>query len=354
MIGENSIKRPTLVVNEEQAKANIRRMAEKAKNSGVRFRPHFKTHQSAEVGEWFREAGVRSITVSSCSMANYFADSGWTDITLAFLLNLREMDDIKDLASRVNLGLIVDSSDAIEALAEQIDTRIDVWIKVDTGYGRSGVRWDQTDTIMRLAKRLNEFDQINIKGLLTHNGHSYKVQGEKGIKEIYKESTKRLNVVYDILFNEGFENIERSTGDTPCCSVIDDFSDVDEIRPGNFVYYDLMQTEIGSCSDDQIAAVVACPVVGIYPEREEIVIYGGGVHLSKESINVVGQKVFGCLAEMNGDAIDTIRRDSPVVSLSQEHGTIHIPNDILNKIKIGDIVHIVTVHSCMAVSCLRQ
>jgi D-serine deaminase-like pyridoxal phosphate-dependent protein len=258
------------------------------------------------------------------------------------------------MASRVNLGLIVDSSEAIEVLAEQIDTKINVWIKVDTGYGRTGVRWDQTDNILRLAKRLNEIDHLNFKGLLTHNGHSYKVKSEKAIREVYKESTKRLHVVYDILISAGFENIELSTGDTPCCSVIDDFSDVDEIRPGNFVFYDLMQTEIGSCRDEQVAVVVACPVVGIYPDREEIVIYGGGVHFSKESIDINGSRLFGCLADMNGTSISAIRLDVPVVSLSQEHGTIHVPKDILKTLNIGDIVHVVPVHSCLTVNCLSK
>jgi len=33
---------------------------------------------------------------------------------------------------------------------------------------------------------------------------------------------------------------------------------VDEIRPGNFVFYDLMQYRIGSCSVGQIAVAMAC------------------------------------------------------------------------------------------------
>ena len=59
------IQKPTLVLNEERARANITRMAEKARANGVRLRPHFKTHQSAAIGDWFEAAGVRCITVSS-------------------------------------------------------------------------------------------------------------------------------------------------------------------------------------------------------------------------------------------------------------------------------------------------
>ena len=65
---------PTMVLNEEICKSNIARMAAKAKAAQVIFRPHFKTHQSREIGEWFRACGVDKITVSSLNMAMKFAE----------------------------------------------------------------------------------------------------------------------------------------------------------------------------------------------------------------------------------------------------------------------------------------
>lgn len=67
---------PTMVLNEEVCKSNIARMAAKAKAANVVFRPHFKTHQSREIGEWFRASGVDKITVSSLNMAMKFAEWG--------------------------------------------------------------------------------------------------------------------------------------------------------------------------------------------------------------------------------------------------------------------------------------
>ncbi|MDQ1351629.1 MAG: hypothetical protein QG657_1934, partial [Acidobacteriota bacterium] len=73
-------------MDKEKALKNIIRIKEKiARSPGVRFRPHFKTHQSAQIGQWFREMGVSAITVSSVDMALYFAQHGWTDITIAIL-----------------------------------------------------------------------------------------------------------------------------------------------------------------------------------------------------------------------------------------------------------------------------
>jgi D-serine deaminase-like pyridoxal phosphate-dependent protein len=73
MLDTSTIATPTLLLDEGRARRNLDGMAARAARAGVRFRPHFKTHQSARIGEWFREAGVHSITVSSVRMAAYFA-----------------------------------------------------------------------------------------------------------------------------------------------------------------------------------------------------------------------------------------------------------------------------------------
>ncbi|MFV0375749.1 MAG: hypothetical protein ACK5JD_00445 [Mangrovibacterium sp.] len=61
--------RPTLLLDKAVCLRNIARMAERAKAKNLKFRPHFKTHQSAVIGTWYRQFGVSSITVSSVQMA---------------------------------------------------------------------------------------------------------------------------------------------------------------------------------------------------------------------------------------------------------------------------------------------
>ena len=96
----SSIVHPTLLLDEARCRANIARMAAHAKASGTRLRPHFKTHQSAKIGEWIRAEGVTSIACSSLRMASYFADAGWNDILVAFPANWREINLINQLAAR--------------------------------------------------------------------------------------------------------------------------------------------------------------------------------------------------------------------------------------------------------------
>ena len=50
---------------------------------------HFKTHQSLDVNVFLILQAIA--TVSSVSMAKYFSDQ-WDDITIAFPINILEMD----------------------------------------------------------------------------------------------------------------------------------------------------------------------------------------------------------------------------------------------------------------------
>ena len=54
---------PELILDKNIVLKNISIMKNKSDKSGVIFRPHFKTHQSVEIGKWFRQLGVTKITV---------------------------------------------------------------------------------------------------------------------------------------------------------------------------------------------------------------------------------------------------------------------------------------------------
>lgn len=142
-------------------------------------------------------------------------------------------------------------------------------------------------------------------------------------------------------------------GDTPSCSLKEDLSDADEIRPGNFVYYDLMQEKLGSCHMQDIAVSVACPVTGIYPERNEIVIYGGAVHLSKEYLEEDG-KYFGLAVLYDNEGWSSPLPGTRLVSISQEHGVIRTTPQFLSSIKHGDLLGILPVHSCLTANLLQD
>ncbi len=345
-----NIKKPTVIVDEPKMRRNIERMSEKARRNGVRLRAHFKTHQSVEVGEIIRKYGIQAITASSIDMAAYFAARGWRDITVAIPVNIRQIDDINMLAGKISLGVLVESLTSAEFLADSVRSPLRVWIEVDSGELRTGVNWKNTEKIEKIAHLIEGSEQLTLAGILTHAGQSYDQASVEAIEKVHRESISRMNEVRDHLVRGGFSDIEISVGDTPTCSLMDDFSGVDEIRPGNFVFNDLLQVSLGCCREEDIAVAVACPVIARYPERNELIIYGGGAHLATDHLMRDGSPYFGLVA-LPTETGWTLSVDGAwVLKIAQEHGTIRADREFINGIKVGDILMILPIHSCLTVN----
>ena len=340
------INKPGFLVNKNKCLRNIEAMAGRAARAGANFRPHFKTHRSAVIADWFRDFGINSITVSSVSMAGYFASNGWKDITIAMPVNILEIKEIAELAEKISLNLIVAGSSAIESLDRNISTRTGVFIEIDAGYHRTGLEYNDIENISRCMELLKKSKNLVFKGFLSHFGNTYSASGRQEIIDIYNNSVNRLTELKNSLPDSN--NIMLSIGDTPSCSVVPDLSAADEIRPGNFVFYDLMQMLIGSCSFGQIAAIEACPVIYKNKARREIVIYGGAVHLSKEYVTENKRQIYGKIVSIDGDRWSGPLEGAYVKSLSQEHGIIHCPDEYFDDINEGSVLGVVPVHSCLS------
>ena len=115
-----------------------------------------------------------------------------------------------------------------------------------------------------------------------------------------------------------------------------------------------MQYQLGSCNFDQIAVAMACPVVAKHADRNEIIVYGGGVHFSKQFIEINGNKVYGLVVNINNNGWEKIHEDNCLVKVSQEHGTIKVSQDLFDKTAIGDIIGIIPVHSCMTANLMQE
>jgi len=345
--------KPTLLLDEKKCRQNIAHFYSKADRNRLQFRPHFKTHQSAEIGNWFKEPGVTKISVSSVDMAEYFANAGWDDILIAFPVNILEINSINKLAQKINIHLVLESVSSAQFLIENIKYKAGVYLKIDTGYHRTGLSPDN-DILKEILSLVKNSSHLRFTGILTHAGHTYRAGKAEQILNIHDNSVRQLQKVKKMV-SDVFTDCIISIGDTPSCSLATDFNGVDEIRPGNFVFYDVMQYYLGSCNINQIAVALACPVVAKHKSRNEIVIYGGGIHLSKESIyDKNGREIFGLIVKLKKDGWEEPLTDTFISSLSQEHGIVRTTADNFEHFRIGEIIGVLPVHSCLTASLMNQ
>ncbi len=116
-----------------------------------------------------------------------------------------------------------------------------------------------------------------------------------------------------------------------------------------------MQYYIGSCEISQIAVAMACPIVAIHEQRNELVIYGGGVHFSKERLeDEEFGTIYGKVVENEGNIWGNLIPGMYVKNLSQEHGIVVVPSSKISDYKIGDLLFIIPVHSCMTANLMKR
>jgi D-serine deaminase-like pyridoxal phosphate-dependent protein len=348
----NNIKKPALLLDKDKAMGNLSRMLHKARQNNLVFRPHFKTHQSLEIGTWIREQGVEKITVSSVEMARFFANNGWTDITIAFPVNIREINEINQLAAEIDLNLTIVNAEVLHALAKQIKNQIGVFIKIDVGYQRAGIlpaNTSELDTTIRIFK---ESAYLRFMGFLAHSGHTYHAKTRDEIHQIHQDSIAILTKIKD-QYSSMYPELILSVGDTPSCSLADHFSGIDEIRPGNFIFYDLQQTLLGSCSFGDVAVALACPVVDVQTRKNKMLLYGGSIHLSKEPVLTPVGLAYGQLAIISSDGWTAHHPHAFVTALSQEHGTVSFGEATKCHYKPGDLALIIPVHSCTTANLMK-
>lgn len=347
------ISKPTLLLDEHKCKANIAFMAERAKRFNVELRPHFKTHQSLEIGKWFKDVGVSKITTSSLDMASYFAKE-WDNITVAFPINILEIDTINDLASKITLNILIESDISLEFLKNHLQHPVNYYIKINIGNNRAGLIHYDTESIDKLLEISKNSDKLNFIGFLGHAGQTYKCRSKADIISVHEEAKKKL-VNLKNQYKVDYTNIIASYGDTPSCSVAENFEGIDEIRPGNYAFYDMMQVQIGSCNVNSIAVALECPIVGIHPKQSEVVIYGGGIHLSKDRMedDTFGT-TYGMVAKKSGNGWNGLIPNTHVRGISQEHGIVKVPESDLHNYKVGDTLLVLPVHSCMTADLMKR
>ncbi|HLJ75457.1 MAG TPA: alanine racemase [Thermoanaerobaculia bacterium] len=327
---------PAFLVDRNIVEQNCTRMREKARASGVSFRPHVKTHKTIEIGRMQHGDAIGPITVSTLAEAEFFAGAGFKDITYAFPIAPEKLDRAHAIAKRIDaLNLLIDSEVALQAI-EKSGVRTPVFLKVDCGYHRAGVDPD-SDGSVRLAKAIAQSKFARLKGLLTHAGHSYDAHNAGEVREVAVEERSCVTRFREHL---GMADLVRSVGSTPTMSVVDRFQDVDEVRPGNYVFFDAFQAAVGSCKREDVAVSVLATVVGSYPERGQAIIDAGALALSKDlgPTHLDPKISYGIVCDLE-------MRSLPMrlVSVSQEHGKIEAKNPP----PVGTLVRVVPNHSCL-------
>ena len=104
-------------------------------------------------------------------------------------------------------------------------------------------------------------------------------------------------------------------------------------------------------SVDKIAVLVVCPIVAKHDERNEMIIYGGAIHFTKDTYTDNADGLSKVAAVPSNFGIRGWNGLNPNIYLkktSQEHGIVFCKNkETYNKYEIGDLIGFYPAHSCL-------
>ncbi len=127
---------PSLLVDLDKLARNIADMADFAAKTGVRLRPHAKTHKTPEIAKMQLEAGATGLTVAKLSEAEIFTDAGCTDLLIAYpLVGPIKQRRLFELLQRAQVTIVLDHPDIAAELsraAVEYGRELPVLVDVDT------------------------------------------------------------------------------------------------------------------------------------------------------------------------------------------------------------------------------
>jgi D-serine deaminase-like pyridoxal phosphate-dependent protein len=338
------LKTPAFLIDLPRLKANIEMMKARAQKKSVTLRPHVKTHKTAEIAGMQTSSEAPGITVSTLAEARFYQKSGFKDITYAFPITANKLKQAAELSAGLPVfNILLDQPQtlsAVETYGREHGIKFNVFLKVDCGYHRAGIDPSKPASV-QFARQLAACDGIEFKGILTHAGHSYHCSNPAEIVKI-AEQERDVMAQFAARLQENATACETvSVGSTPTAMHAPDWQGVGEIRPGNYVFFDKFQADIGSCRPEQVAATVLTTVAAHYPAHNQMLIDAGALALSKDlGADHLGQEiVFGAVPG---------QPHLRLFSISQEHGLITSNDPIaFEDFPVGSLLQIIPNHSCL-------
>ena len=342
----SSLRTPAVLIDRKKALHHIQKMQAAATASGLRLRPHTKTHKSPLIARWQIDHGAIGICCAKLGEAEVFAEAGFKDIRLPYPINPSNADRVIALLDRTHLSFIVDHPVVAKQWSEcmtRAGKEVDVLVKIDVGFHRCGIDPDTRD-VLPMIKDVAALPGLRLKGLLSHAGQTYHAHSEDGLRIMVQAEAQTMGDIAERCKKNGVPIEEVSAGATPPARFSIQRKEFTEYRPGNYVYFDRTQVALGAATFDECALTVLATVVS-KPAAGRIVLDSGSKTLTNDGARgFTPAPGFGVV----------IGHDNLLIErLSEEHATVKV-TDGSTTLEPGDRVRIIPNHSCVVSNLVDQ
>lgn len=330
---------PSVLVDLDVMERNLARMADYCARTGMRLRPHIKTHKIPELALRQVALGAVGITAAKPSEAQVMAAGGLKDIFIAYpIVSRQKADALLALRDQAKLSVSVDSAEAAEVMAKASDTvgyDLPILVEIDVGFGRCGVA--TADLAVELALKIEKLQGAHFGGLMFYPGHMMVPLAEQNA--ILPKVNAAVEASYEALVKAGLEVPIVSGGSTPMAPRSTEFSHLTEIRPGMYPLNDRNLVAGGFATLDDCALTVMTTVISM-AVKDRVILDGGSKTFSSDRL-LTGDHL--------GHGVILDDHDAVLYGLSEEHGHIDVTNST-RTYKLGERLRIVPNHVCATIN----
>jgi D-serine deaminase-like pyridoxal phosphate-dependent protein len=243
--GRRSLNTPVLVIDLDAFEQNVATMAAFAKASGVRLRPHAKTHKCAEIARRQVAAGAVGVCCAKLGEAEEMAAGGIGGILITSpVVSEPAIKRLAALNGRIGgLQVVVDNPDNARALAAAMGAGkpLDVLIDVDPGIRRTGVA--SAEAAVDLAKVIAGLPQLNLVGVQYYCGRQQHIESYAERRTEIVDRTDYLRGVIGALAGAGFAPGIVTGGGTGTHRIDVELGLLNELQTGSYVFMDRQYNE---------------------------------------------------------------------------------------------------------------
>jgi 3-hydroxy-D-aspartate aldolase len=243
---------PALVLDLDKLEKNIATMKASLAGTKVGFRPHAKTHKSADIAKLQLAAGAVGICTAKLTEAETLFAEGIQKICMTTAnpskakiqraMNLRKKN--REFIQAVdNPQNAQDLSDAAKAAGVTADVVVDVAIGT-----RSGV--PAGDLALQLAQLVDKLPNLRFRGMLAYDGGAQHIKGYKARHDQSLARSQDALKTFERMKASGLNAEIFSGGGTGTYNIMTKVPGYTDVQVGSYVFMDAQYLEIGNESGD--------------------------------------------------------------------------------------------------------
>ena len=319
---------PALVLDVNILNENMAAMDRILKDSGLKLRPHYKSHKCAALAKLQMRNGAIGMTCAKLSEAEDLCDIGVEDILIANqIVDMAKIHRLADLAKHCRLTVCVDNTENITALsraAQSSGSTIHCLVEYDIGMQRCGVV--TKEAVLALAKHIMDCDNLEFDGLQAYAGHISHVEDLTARKQMTAENYDKLKELISYLNENGVSVKIISGGSTGTAEIKAAEGLYTELQAGSYLFMDATYRTLS------------------LPFQNSLFILSTVVS-QREGLTVIDAGVKTCGVDQ-GMPVPYKGKAGEIVA-SEEHFQIHQYSE---KTRVGDKIRIVPAHCCSTVN----